>query len=70
MAGGEGSLIAGGGSVLGLGTDIGGSVRLPSGWSGVVGLKPTARRISNKGVANVPGPVGSEWYIVTFCVTT
>lgn len=59
-SGGEGALIAGGGSILGLGTDIGGSIRQPSGWSGVIGFKPTARRISNNGVANIPGPVGSE----------
>jgi aspartyl-tRNA(Asn)/glutamyl-tRNA(Gln) amidotransferase subunit A len=29
-----------------VGTDIGGSIRLPAGWSGVVGLKPTHGRVA------------------------
>jgi len=29
-----------------IGTDIGGSIRLPAGWSGVVGLKPTHGRVA------------------------
>ncbi|KAF2363832.1 Amidase signature domain [Trinorchestia longiramus] len=57
-SGGEGALIAGGGSVFGLGSDIAGSVRLPSNWCGIVGLKPTSTRISNRGVTNIPGPIG------------
>ena len=59
--GGEGALIAGGGSVLGIGTDVGGSIRLPSAFCGIVGIKPTARRICNKGVVSaLPGAVGCE----------
>uniref|UniRef100_A0A8C3SB42 Amidase domain-containing protein n=1 Tax=Chelydra serpentina TaxID=8475 RepID=A0A8C3SB42_CHESE len=45
-SGGEGALIAGGGSVLGFGTDIGGSIRLPSSFCGLCGLKPTGNRLS------------------------
>ena len=30
---------------LHLGTDIGGSIRLPAGWCGLVGLKPSAGRV-------------------------
>ncbi|KAA0185788.1 hypothetical protein HAZT_HAZT010685 [Hyalella azteca] len=59
-SGGEGALISEGGSVFGLGTDMGGSVRVPSNWCGLTGFKPTSKRISNVGVANVPGPVGGK----------
>ncbi|KAM8930863.1 fatty-acid amide hydrolase 1-like [Pelodytes ibericus] len=45
-SGGEGALIKGGGSALGFGTDIGGSVRLPSSFCGIVALKPTTNRLS------------------------
>ncbi|NXX77029.1 FAAH1 hydrolase, partial [Urocolius indicus] len=45
-SGGEGALIAGGGSILGIGSDIGGSIRLPSSFCGLCGFKPTAQRLS------------------------
>ncbi|KAF2355221.1 Amidase signature domain, partial [Trinorchestia longiramus] len=57
-SGGEAALICGGGSVLGFGTDLTGGVRLPAGWCGVVSLKPTSSRVSNKGVTYVPAPMG------------
>jgi fatty acid amide hydrolase len=44
-SGGEGALIAAGGSALGLGTDIGGSIRVPAHVNGIFGLKPTAGRL-------------------------
>jgi amidase len=44
-SGGEGALLAMGGSALGLGTDAGGSVRIPAAMCGVVGYKPSAYRI-------------------------
>ncbi|NWV19343.1 FAAH1 hydrolase, partial [Origma solitaria] len=44
-SGGEGALIAGGGSILGIGSDLGGSIRLPSSFCGLCGLKPTAERL-------------------------
>nr|XP_023968113.1 vitamin D3 hydroxylase-associated protein-like isoform X2 [Chrysemys picta bellii] len=53
-SGGEGALIAGGGSVLGFGTDIGGSIRLPSSFCGLCGLKPTGNRLSLSGIS---GPI-------------
>ncbi len=34
-------------SILGVGSDIGGSIRIPSDHNGVFGLKPNSRRISN-----------------------
>lgn len=39
--GGEGTLLAMRGSPLGIGTDIGGSIRIPSAFNGLYGLKPT-----------------------------
>uniref|UniRef100_A0A672TXA7 Fatty-acid amide hydrolase 1 n=1 Tax=Strigops habroptila TaxID=2489341 RepID=A0A672TXA7_STRHB len=55
-SGGEGALIAGGGSILGIGSDIGGSIRLPSSFCGLCGLKPTAERLSVD-VCSLPNPV-------------
>ncbi|XP_026999162.2 vitamin D3 hydroxylase-associated protein-like [Tachysurus fulvidraco] len=49
-SGGEGALIAGGGSILGLGTDIGGSIRIPAAFCGICGLKPTNNRLSLHGI--------------------
>ncbi len=43
-SGGEAAIIAAGGSPLGLGTDIGGSLRLPAHFCGIASLKPTSLR--------------------------
>ncbi|NXF99134.1 VDHAP protein, partial [Sakesphorus luctuosus] len=45
-SGGEGALIAGGASILGIGSDVAGSICLPSSFCGLYGLKPTGNRIS------------------------
>ncbi|CAI5760228.1 unnamed protein product [Candida verbasci] len=47
---GEGAICAFGGSVIGIGSDIGGSIRSPAAFSGCCGLRPTSRRISGRGV--------------------
>jgi len=44
-SGGEAAIVAAGGSPLGLGGDLGGSIRLPAAWCGICGIKPTARRL-------------------------
>ena len=51
-SGGEGSALASGMSCLGLGNDIGGSLRIPAQCNGIASLKPTLGRIAS--------PVGGE----------
>jgi fatty acid amide hydrolase len=46
-SGGEGAIIAAGGSPLGLGTDIGGSLRNPANYNGIVSMKPTPGRLDD-----------------------
>ncbi|KAL3272640.1 hypothetical protein HHI36_014105 [Cryptolaemus montrouzieri] len=66
-SGGEGSILAAGGSPLGLGTDIGGSLRIPAFMCGIFGHKPTCDLINTRGMTFrtgkekdtmvVPGPM-------------
>lgn len=51
-SGGEGALIGFRGSPLGLGTDIGGSIRIPAGFNGLFGIRPSAGRLPYEGMAN------------------
>lgn len=53
-SGGEGAIIAAGGSALGLGTDIGGSVRIPAAFCGIASFKPTAGRTPDPGRYSLP----------------
>lgn len=55
-SGGEAATIAAGGSPLGLGTDSGGSIRMPAHFCGVAGLKATWGRVPLTGV--FPPPLG------------
>ncbi|KAI0012464.1 amidase [Xylariaceae sp. FL0662B] len=48
-SGGEGALLGLRGSVLGIGSDIGGSIRSPAGANGLFGFKPTSRRLPDSG---------------------
>lgn len=55
--GGEAALIAMKGSVLGIGTDIGGSVRGPSAFCGIYGFKTTSNTLPTRGyVKGAPPP--------------
>jgi fatty acid amide hydrolase len=69
-SGGEAAIIAAGGSALGLGADVGGSIREPAHCCGIHGLKPTAGRLTNldlrpgffsegllEGIPPQPGPL-------------
>ncbi|KAL2862996.1 amidase signature domain-containing protein [Aspergillus lucknowensis] len=63
--GGEAALLALHGSILGFGTDIGGSVRIPQSIMGLYGFKPSSSRlpywgvpVSTEGQEHVPSSVG------------
>lgn len=48
-SGGEGALVASGASPFGLGSDVGGSIRIPAGFCGICGHKPTGGLVPNTG---------------------
>lgn len=49
-SGGESALLAAQASPLGIGTDAGGSIRVPSHYTGIVGIKPTRGRVPLTGI--------------------
>lgn len=51
-SGGEGALIGLRGSPCGFGTDIGGSIRIPSAFNGLYGIRPSSGRLPYEGMAN------------------
>lgn len=53
-SGGQAAIIAAGGSPLGVGTDIGGSIRVPSAFCGVAGMKPTGGRLPDHASFGMP----------------
>ena len=55
-SGGEAAAVASGQTPIGIGTDIGGSIRIPAHFCGIFGLKPTLDRWSNRGSQGaIPG---------------
>jgi aspartyl-tRNA(Asn)/glutamyl-tRNA(Gln) amidotransferase subunit A len=63
---GTGVAVAAGLAPCGIGTDTGGSVRIPAAWCGIVGLKTTIGRVSCEGILplahtlDTPGPMCRE----------
>jgi fatty acid amide hydrolase len=53
-SGGQAAIIVAGGSPMGLGTDLGGSIRVPSTFCGIAGLKPTTGRTPDAGRSSIP----------------
>ncbi|PWN53440.1 putative AMD2-amidase [Violaceomyces palustris] len=70
-SGGEGALIAMGGSPLGMGTDIGGSIRIPAAFNAIWGLKPSLGRFpthkarsglaGQEAVHSINGPMSQDF---------
>lgn len=49
-SGGEAALVATGSTVLGIGTDFGGSIRIPAAFCGLTGFKPVSNAVSKQGI--------------------
>jgi Asp-tRNA(Asn)/Glu-tRNA(Gln) amidotransferase A subunit family amidase len=64
--GGDGGLVACQAAPIAIGTDIGGSLRIPAHFNGVYGMKPTSARITSQGIAVPrPGDVTGQQAIVS-----
>ncbi|KAJ0414038.1 amidase signature domain-containing protein [Aspergillus carlsbadensis] len=76
-SGGEAALIAFGGSRIGIGSDIGGSLRIPAACTGLFALRPSCGRLPNglaraclegqESVNGVIGPIASTLEEITLC---
>ena len=58
--GGEAAIVAARGSPLGLGNDLGGSIRIPCHFCGIHGFKPTSLRLPRGGVTRRPPRLRSD----------
>ncbi|XP_039110752.1 fatty-acid amide hydrolase 1-like isoform X2 [Hyaena hyaena] len=77
-SGGEGALLAKGGSILGMGTDTAGSIRVPASFCGICGLRTTGHRLSYSGVVSpvkgiksvttVAGPMARDVESLALCL--
>ncbi|XP_022294098.2 fatty-acid amide hydrolase 2-like isoform X3 [Crassostrea virginica] len=62
-SGGEGCAIASGAALVGVGSDIGGSIRMPSFFNGIFGHKPSAGLVPNEG--QFPLPTGRDMELLS-----
>lgn len=63
-SGGAASIVAAGGSPLDIGSDTGGSIRVPAHFCGIAGIKPTSGRVSRAGhIIDFAGPCESLTHI-------
>ncbi|KAH8705769.1 amidase [Talaromyces proteolyticus] len=80
-SGGEGALVSMRGSILGVGTDVAGSIRIPSLSCGVFGFKPTSSRVpyggqgsggrkGNPGIQACAGPLATSFRDLRFFMET
>lgn len=67
-SGGEGAVVGAGGAPFGLGSDIGGSIRMPAFFNGVFGHKPTGGLVTSAGQYPV-ATEGVEEYVCTGPIT-
>ncbi|HEX8904330.1 MAG TPA: amidase family protein [Longimicrobiaceae bacterium] len=65
-SGGSAAAIAAGFSALELGSDAAGSIRVPTHFCGVLGMKPTETRVSGRGHGHFPGIPYSLRHICTY----
>lgn len=65
-SGGEAGLVATRCSPLGIGSDIAGSIRVPTNFCGLYGFKPTRTRVSTKGAYSCNGTVYPANPLITF----
>ncbi|CAM9564345.1 unnamed protein product [Chrysoparadoxa australica] len=66
-SGGEGALLSARGSPLGIGSDVGGSIRTPAAFCGITGFKPTPLRLTRQGMATLKKgstPMGQQHILV------
>ncbi|TXT04821.1 hypothetical protein VHUM_04089 [Vanrija humicola] len=64
-SGGEGAILAFKASALGVGSDIGGSVRAPAASTGIYSFKPGFHRLPNAGIVVPVGPEGYDGILST-----